>query len=113
MKRGRNAYRRYTEGVNQRKVELKNGRYTAVRFNSMNGERKWTLENRDVPLFRHIGTIPDVDNIIVGEENGGLYMIRTEPNPVPLCRFKSYESYQCNKFIKYEGKTLSSRSQLC
>lgn len=112
MKRGRNAYRRYTEGVNQRKVELKNGRYTAVRFNSMNGERKWTLENRDVPLFRHIGTIPDVDNIIVGEENGGLYMIRTEPNPVPLCRFKSYESYQCNKFIWVVGGGGSEVSQI-
>lgn len=103
MKRGRNAYRRETLGSDRKELKVKDGRYTVVRFNSIDGEQKWTLRNGDVPLFDNIGTIPDIDSVVVGEANGSLYLVRASSRPQLLCRFKSYKSYESDNFVWVTG----------
>ena len=104
MKRGRNVYKCETSELKgSQRATVKNGRFRLRRFDSIEGEQQWTMENGEIPLFDDIGTLPNQDSVLVGEVNGGLYLVRALNKPRLVCRFKSYESYESDDFIWLVG----------
>lgn len=104
MKSVKNSYRSVTEiaSSSEDMVEL-NGRYTAVRFDSMRNGEKWAINKGDIPIFDGFGVIPNMTEGIIGKDRSSFYLIKMQGEPKPVCRLKSYQVYNSDEFIWVSG----------
>lgn len=104
MKSIRNSYQSVTEiaSSSEDMVEL-NGKYTAVRFDSMRDGDKWAINKGEIPIFDDFGVIPNADDVVVGKDRSSFYLIRMQNKPKPVCRLKSYQVYNSDEFLWISG----------